>query len=104
VIVIDGILDAKRTAIITGAQRSGNMTIDDVKEELISILTEIEMTGGSMVTSIYKDELKMAIDAMRKYQKIEEIMSADLEHIHPLDRDKYIVASIKEVLENGNDD
>ena len=42
----------------------------------------------------------MAIDTMRKYQKIQEIMSADLEHIHPLDRDKYIVASIKEVISN----
>lgn len=36
------------------------MTIEDVKEELISILTEIEITGGSMVTAAYKDELKIA--------------------------------------------
>lgn len=39
-----------------------------------------------------------ALDIMFKYKKIEEIMSADFEHIHPLDRDKYIVASIKEVI------
>ena len=45
-----------------------------------------------------------AIDTLLKYQKIQKIMNADLEHIHPLDRDKYIVASIKEVLEDGNDD
>ena len=50
---------------------------------------------------ICAESLKVAIDTMRKYQEIKEIMSADLEHIHPLDRDKYIVASIKEVLKNG---
>jgi hypothetical protein len=54
------------------------ITIEDVKEELISILTEINMIGGSMVTSAYKDELKMAIDTMRKYQKIERIVNERL--------------------------
>jgi hypothetical protein len=44
-----------------------------------------------------------ALDTMSKYQEIEAIMSADLEHIHPLDRDKYIVASIKEVLKENKD-
>lgn len=41
---------------------------------------------------------------VEKYQKIEQIMSADLEHIHHLDRDKYIVASIKKILQEDNDD
>ena len=39
-------------------------------------------------------------DTMRKYQKIQEIMSADLEHIHPLDRDPFKLAKIREVLED----
>ena len=41
---------------------------------------------------------------VEKYQEIEEIMNADLEHIHPLDRDKYIVDSIKEVINHANKD
>ena len=53
------------------------LTIEDAREELTSILTEIEITGGSMVTSIYKEEFKMAIETMRKYEydhnKIEKI-------------------------------
>lgn len=44
-----------------------------------------------------------ALDTMSKYQMIKEIMSADLEHIHPLDRDPYRLAKIREVL-NGNID
>ena len=76
------------------------MTLKDVKEELISILTEIEITSGSMVTSIYKDELKMAIEIMRKYQKIEEIYERFQKgydyHMAWLD--------VMEVLEDGNDD
>lgn len=75
------------------------MTIEDVKEELVSILTEIEMTGGSMVTSIYKDELKMAIDIMSKYQKIQRIIYDDwnkgYQHSETLNR-------IKEVLKNDD--
>ena len=49
---------------------------------------------------ICAESLKVAIDTMRKYQKIQKIINVDLEHIHPLDRDKYIIASIKEVLKN----
>lgn len=45
------------------------MTIEDVEEELISILTEIEITGGSMVTSAYKDELK---NGDRYYEQVSE--------------------------------
>lgn len=75
------------------------ISIEDVKEELISILTEIEITGGSMVTSIYKDELKTAIDIMSKYQKIERIIYDDwdkgYQHSETLNR-------IKEVLKNDD--
>lgn len=59
------------------------MTIEDVREELISILTEIEITGGSMVTAAYKDELKIAIETMRKYQKIEKAYSDYLKYMNP---------------------
>ena len=73
------------------------MTIEDVKEELISILTEIEITGGSMVTSIYKDELKMAIEIMRKYQKIEEIVGN-----YGFDTSWVCLKKIREVIEDGS--
>ncbi len=46
-----------------------------------------------------------AIDAMRKYQKIKELMDKEVpECIHPLDRDKYKLGTIRKVLEDGNDD
>ena len=75
------------------------MSIEDVREELISILTEIEITGGSMVTSIYKDELKMAIATMSKYQKIEQIIKFPV-YIH---EDVLRYKMICEVVEDGND-
>ena len=37
---------------------------------------------------------------MRKYQKIEQIVNAELEEYHPLDRDPYRLALIKEVIED----
>lgn len=96
------ISDAKRIAIITDIQRSGNMTIEDVREELISILTEIEITGGSMVTSAYKDELKVAIETMRKYQKIKEQIDI------AIDKENFAISNarliqIREII-NGNVD
>lgn len=49
-----------------------------------------------------RQRISEARKIIEKYQKIQEIMSADLEHIHPLDRDKYIVASIKEVIKEAD--
>lgn len=49
----------------------------------------------------YGASINFALDTMRKYQKIEQIISAELEYLHPFDRNKCIVASIKEVLEDG---
>ncbi len=75
------------------------ITIEDVKEELISILTEIEITGGSMVTSKYKNELKMAIDTMSKYQTIQEIV----EHYREKVRDKVTNENMEKILEVAED-
>ena len=55
----------------------------------------------SLNTSISDCRAQRIVEARKiveKYQEIEEIMSADLEHIHPLDRDKYRVISIMEVI------
>lgn len=70
------------------------MTID----EAIRYGAEFQaMNRFSKDTSPY-EFTSTALDIMFKYKKIEQIMSADLEHIYPLDRDKYRVASIKEVM------
>lgn len=75
------------------------MTIDEAIE------TASLYDGYHALNLASAKKLKEATNVLRDaVQKIEQIMSADLEHIHHLDRDKYIVASIKEVLEDGNDD
>ena len=45
------------------------------------------------------DAHRMAIETMRKYQKIEHIVN----DVPYLDKDEYKIASIKEII-NGNDD
>ena len=74
-----------------------------IEEKAIKTLNEI-IDEGWLISDMEKctaiDACEFAIDRILKCQKIQEIMNADLEHIHPLDRDKYIVASIKEVLED----
>lgn len=78
------------------------MTIDDSKADLTSRLTEIEITGSSMLTSASKDELKVAIDTMRKYQQITEIVTKwhnDLSF-----KTSMAMTEIEEVIEDGKID
>lgn len=78
------------------------MTIEDVKTNLASRLTEIEITGSSVITSASKDELKVAIDILHKYQKIKEQVDT------AIDKEDFAISSarliqIREII-NGNDD
>lgn len=50
------------------------------------------------------ESVDVAIDTMRKYQKIEQIVNAELEEYHPLDRNIYRLALIRKVLEDGDVD
>ena len=49
------------------------------------------------------ESLESAIEVIRKYQKIKELMDKEVpECIHPLDRDKYKLETIRKVLEDGD--
>ena len=48
------------------------------------------------------ETLDVAIDTMRKYQKIMGIINSNPEYIHHTDMDTYKVNSIREVIEDGN--
>lgn len=73
------------------------MMINNSIEALTSILKEAtEWEGVCYVTSEDAGALKMAIDTMRKYQKIQELMKAD-------DMVENIYFGIEEVIEDGND-
>ena len=92
------ISDAKRIAIITDVQRSGNMTIDEIIAKEIEIAQEFQevidthITGGSFsLEEMYCDDTEVIeehlqrckvfadyhtqiANTMRKYQKIEQIV------------------------------
>lgn len=43
---------------------------------------------------------QVAIDTMRKYQKIDQIVNTEFNEIHPLDRNPYKIDLIKEVIKD----
>ena len=51
----------------------------------------------------YVEAMNLIADAMHKYQKIGEILRADFEEYHPLDRDPYKLHLIEKVMLDGND-
>lgn len=64
-------------------------------------------TASTPLNKAYSDmieALQTAKDTMSKYQQIEQIVNAEFEEYHPLDRNIYRLALIREVLEDGNDD
>lgn len=50
------------------------------------------------------DAIDVGIEIMCKYKKIQEILRADFEKYHPLDREPYKLHLIEEVLEDGKTD
>lgn len=50
------------------------------------------------------DATKKLIEIAKKYQKIEQIVNAELEEYNPLDRNIYRLALIRKVMEDGNVD
>jgi arabinogalactan endo-1,4-beta-galactosidase len=112
--VTDGISDAKRIAIMIGALRSGNMTID----ELITWCEEEEQshrikckraddasgytrsknknirTAVAIREEVYGDFYKQTADTMRKYQKIVDIVSLNGEEFKQCG-----LKELKEILE-----
>lgn len=50
------------------------------------------------------DATKKLIEVAKKYQKIEQIVNAELEEYNPLDRNIYRLALIRKVMEDGNVD
>lgn len=50
------------------------------------------------------DQYKPGVDIVGKYQRIREIMEANLDDIHPLDRDPYRLSKIHEILLEGRND
>ena len=73
------------------------MTIEDcIKELLINKEDDTYVLGN--------ETIDFAIDTMRKYQKIEEIVNSDPEYIHHTDMNTYKVNSIREVVKDGKID
>lgn len=54
---------------------------------------QLEIFGGE-----HREFIETAIDTMRKYQKIEQIVNDELEDFHPLDRTPYKIALIKKEI------
>ena len=82
------ISDAKRIAITTGTQRSGNMTIEEAikhGKEQLHIFGKCD----------HADFIKCSIDTMRKYKKIVEIVSN-----YGFDTSWLCLKKIREVLED----
>ena len=80
------------------------MKIDDA----ILCLKGIKQYGSDTFTKRsqgdWQNSLDLAIETMRKYQQIEQIVNAELEEYHPLDRNYYRLALIREVVEDGKID
>lgn len=76
------------------------MLIDEHKEHLIAIMDSMpDDTCGD-----WRDSLAFAVDTMRKYQKIEEIVTKwQNEPKMKFDTSYYNMTKITEVIENGND-
>lgn len=73
------------------------MTIEDcIKELLINKEDDTYVLGN--------ETIDFAIDTMRKYQKIEEIVNSNPEYIHHTDMNTYKVNSIREVVKDGKTD
>lgn len=50
------------------------------------------------------DAINKLIEVAKKYQKIEQIVNSNPDYIHHTDMGTYKLNSIREVLEDGNDD
>lgn len=90
------------------------MTIDEVIKALKWFLeyNEEDYCGGDRFQDEYGDlfykvserdfkAFRQAVETMRKYQQIEQIVNAEFEEYHPLDRNIYRLALIREVLKDG---
>lgn len=85
------------------------MTIDDSERYL-----RLMLGGMKYAVRYWKDRdkeesdieqtnveaVKTALDTMRKYQKIEQIVNSNPDYIHHTDMDTYKLNSIREVIEN----
>ena len=93
------ILDVKRTAIITGAQRSGNMTIDKAIDRLEDLHFEQDNWEYGELTEdclLNREALRLAIDTMRKYQKLQ----ADYENRLKADMADLLTDFLMDIEEN----
>ena len=73
------------------------MTIDEHKEHLLDIMDSMpDDVGGD-----WRDSLAYAVETMRKYQKIEQIVKVWHQDIYA--KDFECMAEIAEVVEDGND-
>lgn len=74
-------------------------------EEHIGVIEDLKSTMSVCMSEPEKTEictsLSLAMDIMRKYQKIEQIVNSNPDYIHHTDMDTYKLNSIREVLEDG---
>lgn len=70
----------------------------------MTIDTAITVLGMVEAHEVCIEAKDIAVDTMHKYQKIEQIVNAELEEYHPLDRNTYRLALIKEIIEHGKID
>ena len=80
------------------------MTID----EHIGVIEDLKSTMNVCMPEPEKTEictsLSAAIDTMRKYRRIEQIVNNNPDYVHHTDLNTYKVNSIKEVIKDGKID
>lgn len=77
------------------------MTIDEIIDDFDYIK---HVGNGEFSYRHCREEIALneAEIIMRKYQKIEQIVNSNPDYIHPTDMDTYKLNSIREVVEDGN--
>ena len=79
------------------------MTIDEAISHLYTYSTT--MGSGQTTQEQHEDAKRVAIDTMRKYQKIKEIMDELNGNFYgSYLKDRQVLEKIYEVIEDGNDD